>query len=38
MGFSPSPNKKKIEIGEEERVKMTRLRSTIAKRLKGSPE
>ena len=34
MGFSPSPNKKKIEKGEEERVKMTRLRSTIAKRLK----
>jgi 2-oxoglutarate dehydrogenase E2 component (dihydrolipoamide succinyltransferase) len=34
MGFSPAPNAKKIEIGEEERVKMTRLRSTIAKRLK----
>lgn len=34
MGFSPAPNIKKIEIGEEERVKMTRLRSTIAKRLK----
>ena len=34
MGFSPSPNTKKIETGEEERVKMTRLRSTIAKRLK----
>jgi 2-oxoglutarate dehydrogenase E2 component (dihydrolipoamide succinyltransferase) len=34
MGFSPVPNTKKIEIGEEERVKMTRLRSTIAKRLK----
>ena len=34
MGFSPSPNSRKIEIGEEERVKMTRLRSTIAKRLK----
>ena len=34
MGFSPAPNTKKIEIGEEERVKMTRLRSTIAKRLK----
>ncbi len=36
MGFSPSPNKKKIEAGEEERVKMTRLRSTIAKRLKDA--
>ena len=36
MGFSPSPNKKKIEVGEEERVKMTRLRSTIAKRLKDA--
>ena len=34
MGFSPAPNTKKIKIGEEERVKMTRLRSTIAKRLK----
>jgi 2-oxoglutarate dehydrogenase E2 component (dihydrolipoamide succinyltransferase) len=34
MGFSPAPNTKKIEIGEEERVKMTRLRATIAKRLK----
>ena len=36
MGFSPSSNKKKIEAGEEERVKMTRLRSTIAKRLKDA--
>ena len=36
MGFSPSPNKRKIEIGEEERVKMTRLRATIAKRLKDA--
>ena len=36
MGFSPSPNKRKIEVGEEERVKMTRLRSTIAKRLKDA--
>lgn len=34
MGFSPSPNSRKVEIGEEERVKMTRLRATIAKRLK----
>jgi len=36
MGFSPLPNKRKIEIGEEERVKMTRLRATIAKRLKDA--
>ena len=36
MGFSPSPNKRKKEIGEEERVKMTRLRATIAKRLKDA--
>lgn len=36
MGFSPSPNKRKIEIGEEERVKITRLRATIAKRLKDA--
>ena len=36
MGFSPSPNKRKIEMGEEERVKMTRLRATIAKRLKDA--
>ena len=34
MGFSPSSNSRKVEIGEEERVKMTRLRATIAKRLK----
>ena len=38
MGFSPSPNKRKIEIGEEERVKMTRLRATIAKRLKDAKD
>ncbi len=34
MGSTPSPNKRKITHGPEERIKMTRLRLTIAKRLK----
>ena len=34
MSSKPSPNQKKLERGQEERVKMTRLRQTIAKRLK----
>jgi len=34
MGSSPKSSKRKISHGPEERVKMTRLRSTIAKRLK----
>ena len=34
MSSKPSPNKRKLEKGQEERVKMTRLRQTIAKRLK----
>jgi 2-oxoglutarate dehydrogenase E2 component (dihydrolipoamide succinyltransferase) len=34
MGSMPQPSKRKITHGEEERVKMTRLRVTIAKRLK----
>ena len=34
MGSKPSPNLKKIQDGPEERIKMTRLRLTIAKRLK----
>ena len=34
MGNIPLPSKRKITHGQEERVKMTRLRSTIAKRLK----
>ncbi len=34
MGSKPSPNKRREKYGEEERVKMTRLRLTIAKRLK----
>ena len=34
MGNIPQPSKRKITHGPEERVKMTRLRATIAKRLK----
>ena len=34
MGSKPSPNKRRQTYGEEERVRMTRLRMTIAKRLK----
>ena len=34
MGSKPGPNLKKIKNGPEERIKMTRLRLTIAKRLK----
>ena len=36
MGSKPSPAERKIKHGPEERVKMTRLRLTIAKRLKRS--
>ena len=36
MGSKPSPSERKIKYGPEERIKMTRLRQTIAKRLKGS--
>ena len=38
MGASPEPNQRKIQYGEEERIKMTRLRLTIAKRLKEAQE
>ena len=38
MGVNPQPNKRKIQYGEEERIKMTRLRQTIAKRLKEAQE
>ena len=38
MGTSPSPSKRKIAYGLEERIKMTRLRMTIAKRLKEAQE
>ena len=38
MGNIPQPSKRKISHGHEERVKMTRLRITIAKRLKESQD
>ena len=38
MGSKPAPSKRKINHGPEERVKMTRLRLTIAKRLKEAQE
>tara|TARA_Y100000590_G_scaffold356789_1_gene411223 strand:- start:6379 stop:7689 length:1311 start_codon:yes stop_codon:yes gene_type:complete len=38
MGSAPQPLKRKITHGEEERVKMTRLRVTIAKRLKEAQD
>jgi 2-oxoglutarate dehydrogenase E2 component (dihydrolipoamide succinyltransferase) len=38
MGASPSPSERKIKHGQEERIKMTRLRQTIAKRLKQAQE
>ncbi len=38
MGENPQPNQRKIQFGEEERIKMTRLRQTIAKRLKDAQE
>ena len=38
MGSKPAPSERKINHGPEERVKMTRLRLTIAKRLKEAQE
>ncbi len=38
MGTNPKPSERKIQHGEEERIKMTRLRQTIAKRLKQAQE
>jgi len=38
MGVNPKPSERKIQYGEEERIKMTRLRQTIAKRLKQAQE
>jgi 2-oxoglutarate dehydrogenase E2 component (dihydrolipoamide succinyltransferase) len=38
MGANPQPNQRRIQYGEEERIKMTRLRQTIAKRLKQAQE
>jgi len=38
MGVNPPPSDRKIKHGQEERIKMTRLRQTIAKRLKQAQE
>ena len=38
MGVKPAPSERKIAHGPEERIKMTRLRLTIAKRLKEAQE
>ncbi len=38
MGINPPPAERKIKHGQEERIKMTRLRQTIAKRLKQAQE
>ena len=38
MSATPKPNERKIKFGEEERIKMSRLRQTIAKRLKQAQE
>ena len=38
MSKSPSPSERKIKYGQEERIRMTRLRQTIAKRLKQAQE
>ena len=38
MGTNPQPSERKVQYGQEERIKMTRLRQTIAKRLKQAQE
>ena len=38
MGVNPPPSERKIKYGQEEKIKMTRLRQTIAKRLKQAQE
>ena len=38
MGENPQPSERKIQHGQEERIKMSRLRQTIAKRLKQAQE
>ena len=38
MGINPPPSERKAKHGQEERIKMTRLRQTIAKRLKQAQE
>ena len=38
MGINPPPSERKIKYGHEEKIKMTRLRQAIAKRLKQAQE
>jgi 2-oxoglutarate dehydrogenase E2 component (dihydrolipoamide succinyltransferase) len=38
MGVNPEPSERKTKYGQEERIKMSRLRQTIAKRLKQAQE
>ncbi len=38
MGTQPQPSERKVEFGPEEKIRMTRLRQTIAKRLKQAQE
>jgi len=38
MGINPQPSERKVKHGQEERIKMSRLRQTIAKRLKQAQE
>ena len=38
MGANPAPSERRIKYGQEEKIKMTRLRQTIAKRLKQAQE
>ncbi|MDA7778991.1 2-oxoglutarate dehydrogenase complex dihydrolipoyllysine-residue succinyltransferase [Candidatus Pelagibacter sp.] len=38
MGENPQPSERKIKYGQEERIKMSRLRQTIAKRLKQAQD
>ena len=38
MGSAPQPYERKLKYGQEERIKMSRLRQTIAKRLKEAQE
>jgi len=38
MGINPPPSERKTKYGQEEKIKMTRLRQTIAKRLKQAQE
>ena len=38
MGVKPAPSERKLKFGEEEKIRMSRLRMTIAKRLKQAQE